>query len=210
MGRPKRVGVFVFCATVFASAFLLFQVQPVIGRFILPWFGATPGVWSTCMLFFQVLLLAGYGYAHFIVTRLTAKRQAIVHSILLVIALVALPITPDPSWKPVDADVPILRILMVLTVTVGIPYLLLSASGPLLQSWFARLQLGRSPYRLYALSNTGSLLGLLSYPFLVERFLPLQQQSNLWSFAYVFFAVLCGACAWLVGRRRPGDIPAAM
>ena len=210
MGRPKCVGVFVFCATVFTSAFLLFQVQPVIGKFILPWFGATPGVWSTCMLFFQVLLLAGYGYAHFIVTRLTAKHQAIVHSILLVIALVALPITPDPSWKPVDADVPILRILMVLTVTVGIPYLLLSASGPLLQSWFARLQLGRSPYRLYALSNTGSLLGLLSYPFLVERFLPLQQQSNLWSFAYVFFAVLCGACAWLVGRRRSADIPSAM
>jgi hypothetical protein len=194
--------VVIFCVTVFTSAFLLFQVQPVIGKFILPWFGSTPGVWSTCLLFFQLLLLAGYGYSHVIVTHLTVKRQAIVHCCLLGLALVALPITPDASFKPIDADLPVLRILVVLAVTVGIPYLLLSASGPLLQSWFARLLPDRSPYRLYALSNAGSLLGLLSYPFVFERFLPLQQQSVLWSLGYVFFALACGACAWLLGKQN--------
>ena len=151
------------CATVFLSAFLLFQVQPLIGKFILPWFGSSPGVWATCMLFFQLLLLGGYAYAHFVVSRLSARRQGQVHLCLLGLALIALPITPAETWKPDSGDAPIGRILLVLLASVGAPFLILSSTGPLLQAWFARLHPDRSPYRLYALSNAGSLLALISY-----------------------------------------------
>ncbi|MDF1702334.1 MAG: fused MFS/spermidine synthase [Planctomycetota bacterium] len=196
-----------FCVTVFTSAFLLFQVQPVIGKCILPWFGSSPGVWATCMLFFQLLLLGGYAYAHFIVSRLPSRRQALVHGTLLLLALLTLPIAPDPSWKPVDADAPVGRILWVLSASVGLPYLLLSATGPLLQGWFARLQPGRSPYRLYALSNAGSLLALLSYPFVFERILRLPQQTGLWSWGYGVFALLCCLCGWMLLKRAPAQAP---
>ena len=187
-----------FATTVFVSAFLLFQVQPMIGKYILPWFGSTPGVWTTALLFFQLMLLGGYVYAHFIVSRLTWRRQAILHATLLGLALVALPITPAEALKPTDAGVPIGRILLILGISVGPPYLMLSATGPLLQRWFAELHPSRSPYRLYALSNTGSLLALLSYPFVVERFVRLEAQTLFWSLAYIGFAVLCGACAWKI------------
>ncbi len=107
-GNSSSAVVSLFCVTVFTSAFLLFQVQPVIGKFILPWFGSSPGVWATCMLFFQVLLLAGYGYAHFTVSRFSRKQQALLHCILLVIALITLPIAPSPAWKPVGVDAPLI------------------------------------------------------------------------------------------------------
>ena len=189
-----------FAATVFLSAFLLFQVQPMIGKYILPWFGSTPGVWTTALLFFQLMLLGGYVYAHFIVSRLTWRRQAILHAILLGLALAALPITPAEALKPTDAGAPIGRILLILGLSVGPPYLMLSATGPLLQRWFAELHPGRSPYRLYSLSNAGSLLALLSYPFLVERFVRLEAQTVFWSLGYVGFAALCVACAWKISR----------
>ena len=192
-------------ATVFLSAFLLFQVQPIIGKFILPWFGSTPGVWATALLFFQLMLLAGYGYAHFIVSRLTWRRQAMVHAVLLGLALAVLPITPDAALKPTGADAPITRILLILAISVGAPYLLLSATAPLIQRWFAHLHQGRSPYRLYALSNLGSLLALLSYPFLVEPYVRLRSQTSSWSLAYVGFAALCAGCAWMLSRSA-GDI----
>ena len=190
----------VFAATVFLSAFLLFQVQPIIGKYILPWFGSTPGVWATSLLFFQLMLLAGYAYAHFILGPMSWRRQAIVHISLLVLALVTLPITPAEALKPAGPDSPIGRILAILTLSVGAPYFVLSATAPLLQMWFASLVPGRSPYRLYALSNAGSLLALLSYPFLVERLVPLRAQMSIWSVGYVVFAGLCGACAWSVTR----------
>ena len=198
-------------ATVFLSAFLLFQVQPIIGKFILPWFGSTPGVWATALLFFQLMLLAGYGYAHFIVSRLTWRRQAIVHAALLGLALTVLPITPDDAWKPASADAPVARILLILTVSVGAPYLLLAATAPLIQRWFAHLYQGRSPYRLYALSNLGSLMALLSYPFLVEPYVRLRSQTSYWSLAYVGFAALCAGCAWMLSRsvRDVGPDPAS-
>ena len=196
-----------FAATVFGSAFLLFQVQPMIGKYILPWFGSTPGVWTTALLFFQLMLLGGYVYAHFIVSRLTWRRQAILHAILLGLAMVALPITPAEALKPTDAGAPIGRILLILGLSVGPPYLLLSATGPLLQRWFAELLPGRSPYRLYALSNVGSLLALLSYPFLVERFVRLQTQTVFWSLGYVGFAALCGACAWKISHLATPTAP---
>ena len=196
-----------FAATVFLSAFLLFQVQPMISKYILPWFGSTPGVWTTALLFFQLMLLGGYVYAHFIVSRLTWRRQAILHASLLGMALVALPITPAEALKPTDAGAPIGRILLILGLSVGPPYLMLSATGPLLQRWFAELHPDRSPYRLYALSNAGSLLALLSYPFLVERFVRLQAQTVFWSLGYVGFAALCGACAWKISHLPNQAVP---
>lgn len=196
--------------TVFLSAFLLFQVQPIIGKFILPWFGSTPGVWATALLFFQLMLLGGYAYAHFIASRLTWRRQALLHGVLLGLALVALPITPADTWKPTSADAPALRILLILMASVGAPYLLLASTAPLIQRWFAHLHPGRSPYRLYALSNTGSLLALLSYPFLVEPYVRLQSQTLYWSLAYVVFGALCAACALMLYRSiRDGDHAAA-
>ena len=159
-----------FALTIFTGAFLLFQVQPLIGKYILPWFGGGPGVWTTCMLFFQALLLGGYAYAH-LLSRLKPRTQALVHLVLLVAALALLPITPSSTWKPHGGENPVLRILALLTVTLGLPYFVLSSTGPLMQQWFSRANPGRSPYRLYALSNVGSLLALVTYPFLVESYL---------------------------------------
>jgi len=196
-------------ATVFTSAFLLFQVQPIISKFILPWFGSTPGVWATALLFFQLMLLGGYAYAHFIVSRLTWRRQAMLHSALLGLVLLTLPITPAASLKPTGADAPALGVLLILTLTVGAPYLLLSATAPLIQRWFAQLHPGRSPYRLYALSNVASLLALLSYPFLVEPYVRLQSQTSSWSLGYVVFAALCAGCALVLYRSIPDSDAAA-
>ena len=193
-------------ATVFVSAFLLFQVQPIIGKYILPWFGSTPGVWATALLFFQLMLLGGYAYAHFIVSRLTCRRQAVLHAALLGLAVMALPITPADTWKPGTADAPALRILLILMASVGAPYLMLASTAPLIQRWFASLHAGRSPYRLYALSNAGSLLALLSYPFLVEPYVRLRAQTVYWSLGYVVFGALCAACALMLYRSmHDGD-----
>ncbi len=186
---------FYFAATIFLSAFLLFQVQPIIGRFILPWFGGSAAVWTVCMLFFQVMLLAGYAYSHFIRTTLTLKKQVLVHCILLTIALLFLPITPDESMVPDAGDNPVILILILLFLTIGLPFWLVSASAPLFQHWFNRCYPDRSPYRLYALSNGGSLLALLSYPFLVEPMLALDTQAGLWSGGFVLFALGTVACA---------------
>jgi hypothetical protein len=185
-----------FAATIFLSAFLLFQIQPMISKYILPWFGSTPGVWATALVFFQCMLLAGYAYAHLIVSRLAWHRQAILHITLLALALFALPITPAESLKPIDADAPIGRILFILTLSVGAPFFLLSATAPLVQRWFALLHPGLSPYRLYALSNAGSLIALLSYPFVIERFVSLQMQTWIWSLGYGVFAAFCAYCGW--------------
>ena len=157
-----------FALTIFLSAFLLFQIQPLIGKFILPWFGGSPGVWTTCMLLFQVLLLAGYSYAHLATTRLSQRTQGYVHLTLLLISVCTLPIVPSEAWKPSGEESPVWHILLLLVNVIGIPYFLLSTTGPLLQSWFAQSFPGRSPFRLYALSNVGALLALLSYPFIVE------------------------------------------
>lgn len=185
-----------YALTIFLSAFLLFQVQPLIAKYILPWFGGTPAVWTTCMLFFQMLLLVGYAYAHVTSWRLTPRTQAIVHSVLLCVSALFLPIIPSVEWKPTDGDLPTVRILVLLAATVGFPYLLLSTTGPLLQKWFSRTHPGSSPYRLYALSNVGSLLALVSYPLVFEPYLRLGVQANSWSWGYGVFALMCGWCAW--------------
>ncbi len=195
-----------YALTIFLSAFLLFQVQPMIGKYILPWFGGTPAVWTTCQLFFQVALLAGYSYAHLVISKLKPQRQAVVHLIVLVaIAAVTLPIAPSEAWKPTGAVNPLWRILALLAATVGGPYLVLSTTGPLLQGWFARTNPGSSPYRLYALSNVGSLLALLSYPLFFERYLRLKPQTWQWSACYVVFTLFCAAVAWQVLKMAPKE-----
>jgi len=195
-----------FALTIFSGAFLLFQVQPLVGKFILPWFGGSPGVWTTCMLFFQTVLLAGYAYAHVSSRWLRPRQQAAVHLVLLLLALVMLPISPSESWKPVDGSDPTVRILLLLSATLGLPYFVLSSTGPLMQRWFSLACPDRSPYRLYALSNIGSLLALVSYPFVFEPSLSRHQQSTFWAVGLVGFVVVCAVCAFQV--RRVGDLAA--
>jgi len=178
--------------TIFISAFLLFQVQPIIARYILPWFGGSPAVWSTSMLFFQVGLLVGYTYAHLISKYLETRKQVILHFILLGISLLMLPITPSEGFKPDSVDSPAIDIIFLLLSTVGIPYILISSTGPLLQQWFSKKYPDKSPYRLYSLSNLGSLLALLTYPFIVEPNLGLNTQTLFWSIGYGVFIIMCG------------------
>lgn len=196
-----------FAVSIFTGAFLLFQVQPLIGKYILPWFGGGPGVWTTCLLFFQTLLLGGYAYAHFSTTYLKPRTQAVLHMVLLGIALALLPIAPAESWKAQVAGEPVWRILFLLTGTIGLPYFVLSATGPLMQRWFSEVNPGVSPYRLYALSNIGSLLALLSYPFFFELKFTRQEQSTFWSGGLVMFVIFCGVCAWRVWQRSGTTLP---
>lgn len=194
---------FLYGLTIFLSAFLLFQVQPLIGKMILPWFGGSASVWTTCMLFFQLLLLLGYLYSHWVVRFLTPMRQSLLHIALLALSLFLLPLAPGDAWRPTGAENPTLRILGLLAATIGLPYFVLSTTGPLIQAWFARERPGVVPYRLFALSNFGSLLALLAYPVAVEPWLPTHWQSNIWSLLFAAFAVLCGALAW---RGRTGVV----
>ena len=191
-----RLNFLLYALTIFVSAFLLFLLQPLIAKQILPWFGGAAGVWTTCLVFFQSMLLAGYFYADWTTRRLTAKRQAIVHLSLVVLAVVLLPIIPDASWKPVSAEQPGLRILLLLVATIGLPYFLLSATSPLVQGWFSRHHPGASPYRLFALSNLASMLALLGYPFLIEPWISTRHQALCWSVGFVVFAALIGVLAW--------------
>jgi len=191
----------IYAATIFLSSFLLFLVQPLIARQILPWFGGTAAVWTTCMLFFQTVLLAGYAYAHATNAKLQPRPQALLHSVLLAIALALLPIAPNGLWAPAGTEEPISRILLVLTATVGLPYLLLASTSPLLQAWFARARPGVDPYRLFAVSNLASLLALIGYPLLVEPFLDNHEQVVWWSVLFALFAVLCAVLSWSVSSK---------
>jgi len=188
----------IYAATIFLSSFLLFLVQPLIARQILPWFGGTAAVWTTCMLFFQTVLLAGYAYAHATNAKLRPRPQAVLHTVLLAVALALLPIAPNPMWTPTGAEEPITRILLVLTATVGLPYLLLASTSPLLQAWFARARPGVDPYRLFAVSNLASLLALIAYPLAVEPFLGGREQVIWWSVLFAVFALMCAGLAWSV------------
>jgi spermidine synthase len=178
------------------SAFLLFQVQPIIAKTILPWFGGSSAVWSTCMLFFQAALLAGYLYAHGVIKKLDGRRQAIVHIGLMALSLFLLPIIPDLAWKPAGGENPTWRILGLLATTIGLPYFLLSTTSPLLQAWYSRANSGAIPYRLFALSNFASFLALVSYPPLVEPNLANRSQAIAWSAGYGAFVLVCAAAAW--------------
>jgi hypothetical protein len=205
-----------YAVTLFTSAFLLFGVQPLVGKFALPWFGGTPAVWTACMLFFQAALLAGYAYAHALATRLAPRSQVRLHLGVLGLTVAVLaarallegsPVTPGPEWRPPGVEGLTSRLLAMLAVTIGLPFFVLSTTAPLLQGWFARARPGVSPYRLYALSNAGSLLALLSYPFLVEPYVPRSVQGWGWGVGFLFFAAGCATCAWDVWRREGVPAP---
>jgi hypothetical protein len=207
---------FLFAASIFLSAFLLFQIQPIMGKIILPWFGGTPAVWSTAILFFQLLLTGGYVYAHWLNGHTRAQRQSIIHIALITLAIVLLisfsfvwtsPITPDSSWKPQDVNSPILDIFKLLIVSIGLPYFILASNGSLMQAWFSRSLPEQSYTRLYALSNLGSLLGLITYPILIEPFLALRAQGWTWSMSFALFGLLASWIAMRNGRSTPSSQP---
>ncbi len=199
-----------YASTTFLSAFLLFQIQPIIAKMILPWFGGSASVWITSMLFFQVTLLCGYLYAHWSVLRLAPRTQIIVHSLLLLLSTAFLPVGPSIVWKPAGTEDPILRILVLLTVSIGLPYFLLSTTSPLIQAWYTRRFKNALPYRLFGLSNLASLLGLLAYPVLVEPNVTLRQQSLGWSAAFAAYLALSISVAYKSrqgGNASPCDAP---
>ncbi|MEM9587818.1 MAG: fused MFS/spermidine synthase [Planctomycetota bacterium] len=199
---PRRRSIFWFAATILLGAFLVFQVQPVISKCVLPWFGGTPAVWTTCMLFFQVLLFAGYLYAHALKTWCRPSVQGVIHLTLLSAAAFALPIQPGDAWKPIGNEVPIVHLLGMLFVHVGLPYFVLASTGPLVQAWFSYEDQSDRIYRLYALSNVGSLVALLSYPFIVEPMLPVAKQSTVWSLLFCGFVLVQGVLAIGLLRKR--------
>ncbi|MDB5905607.1 MAG: integral rane protein-like protein, partial [Betaproteobacteria bacterium] len=198
----------IYALTIFTSAFLLFLVQPVMAKQILPWFGGSAAVWTTCLVFFQFLLLFGYAYSDWTTRHMKPRHQAILHIALLAVSLVSLPILADPSWKPGGEEEPAWRILGLLGATIGLPYFLLSTTGPLVQAWFARTFPAGTVYRLFALSNFASLLALLCYPFVLEPWVTTVQQSTGWSIGYGVFAVLCAAAA-VYSLRAGAPSPAA-
>jgi hypothetical protein len=203
-----------YAATIFLSAFLLFLVQPIIAKQILPWFGGSAAVWTTCLVFFQSVLLAGYAYAD-LALRLGARRQALLHVALLAAAVAFLPIITASGWKPQGHEEPVSRILLLLVATIGLPYFLLSTTTPLLQAWYWRRFRAAVPYRLFALSNFASLLALLGFPVLFEPVFDLSQLAWGWSFLFAAFALLCAATAWMsmngdevrLTRERAAPVP---
>ncbi|MDZ4849002.1 MAG: fused MFS/spermidine synthase [Pirellulaceae bacterium] len=187
--------------TIFLSAFLLFQVQPLISKFILPWFGGSPAVWTTAMLFFQSTLFLGYVYSHLLASRLRMTTQVKLHVVLLVLAsFMSIFVIPMNALKPDGHEDPTSRILLVLLICVGLPYLVLSTTGPLIQAWFSYAYPMRSPYRLFSLSNFGSFLALGSFPFLFEPYLELRTMGYFWMVGFWLFAIFCTISAWKVSR----------
>jgi hypothetical protein len=192
-----------FATAILLGAFLSFQVQPVISKCILPWFGGTPAVWTTCMLFFQVLLFGGYAYAHLLKTYLQPRQQGLIHLILLFNAALMLPIEPSVAWKPTGSEMPASYLLWILAAHVGFPYFVLSSTAPLSQAWFSYQDNSDRVYRLYGLSNAGSLLALLSYPFVVEPFLSVSRQSVVWSLMFCGFVLVQSVIAIGMLTRNP-------
>src|SRR5579863_9526859 len=163
----KRGLQFLLPATVFLGAFLLFLLEPLFAKMILPWFGGSAAVWTTCLVFFQTALLAGYLYAHYLTRRLPPNQLAYLHIGLIIASLFFLPITLHDSWRPQPGSDPVAGILGLLAVSIGVPFVLLSATSPLVQAWYARRHPGKNPYFLFVISNSASLLALLAFPFLV-------------------------------------------
>ena len=191
MKKHDQTPILAYAITIFLSAFLLFQVQPMMGKMILPWFGGAASVWTACMLFFQSLLLLGYLYTHWVMRLLSPSRQSFLHIALLLLCLFFLPISPSESLKPQGSEDPTWLILYLLGVTIGLPYMVLSTTGPLVQAWFAKERSDVVPYRLFALSNLGSMLALLAYPLVIESALPTRMQSWMWSAFFVVFVLCC-------------------
>jgi hypothetical protein len=195
-----------YALTIFLSAFLLFVAEPMVAKQLLPTLGGSSAVWTTCLVFFSVVLLLGYLYAHWISSSFTPTRQAVIHILLLTAALMMMGVPVSPSAAAVSFH-PALTVFRVLATLIGLPYLALSATTPLLNSWYASSFQGQAPYRLFALSNFASLLALASYPLLIEPHLTMSRQSSWWSGGFLFFAVVCGAIAWQGRRRTVSAVP---
>ncbi len=202
-----------FASAVFTSAGLVFLVEPMLTKLVLPSLGGSPAVWNTCLCFFQAMLLIGYAYAHLLQRLSSVRVQAIIHAGVMIAAALVLPLRVSDMLGPPDANAPVLWLLGVLTLSIGLPFATLSATAPLVQSWFARLRAGHKDgddaYVLYAASNLGSLLALLAYPVLVEPALRLQTQTLSWSVGFVLFIVVMGAVAALAARAPNGETIAA-
>ena len=196
-----------FPVAVFVSAALLFLVEPMFARMVLPKLGGAPAVWNTCVAFYQALLLAGYAYAHVLAERLRAKTQIAIQLTLILMAALWLPVGVAAAWTPAPFEHPSLTVIRWLLRGLGLPFFVLAASGPLFQQWFALSRgAGSNPYRLYAASNAGSLLALLAYPVAIEPTLRLRAQSLLWAAGYAalaFIAVGCGLAAWNAQSADP-------
>jgi len=200
MRRPGFLAALLYGCTIFLSAFLLFLIQPVFAKLILPWFGGSAAVWTTCLVFFQLALLGGYLYAYALVRWMKPSRQAAFHVALLACALFTLPAIPASHWQPAPGSNPLWRLLSLLTVVLGLPFFLLSTTGPLLQAWFAHKWPEADTYRLFAVSNAAALLALLAYPILIEPHVATRMQDVVWSFGFAGFAILCAATAWISRR----------
>ncbi len=199
----------VFAFTLFISATLLFSIQPMFTKMVLPLLGGTPAVWNTAMMFFQAALLAGYAYAHLTTRLLGTKRQAILHLALMIVALVTLPVVASDTWQPPANSNPVFWLVGLLFVSIGLPFFVIAANAPMLQSWFGRTghPAAANPYFLYSASNLGSMLALLSYPLLIEPLLRLEQQSWVWTGTYAALAFLTAVCAILIWRTvDPGKL----
>ncbi len=205
--QALKAHAFLFGITILAGACLLFLVQPLISKLILPWFGGSAAVWITSMLFFQLGLLGGYLYAHMLTRAFSVYGQAAIHGMLLVASITALPILPNLHWQPKPGVDPTWKVLGALATSVGLPYILLSATSPLVQSWYAARSTGVLPYRYFALSNMGSMLALLSYPVLIDPFLRGRNQAWLWSSGYFLFVLLCVVTAAVSSRAPREEVP---
>ena len=201
----------IFTLTIFVSAFLLFLVQPLVGKLILPKLGGTPQVWNTCMVFFQSALLLGYAYTHSVTTRLKLRQQLMLHSAILLIPIVILLMFPIydtvHAWNPPAGSNPIAQTLLLLAIIIGVPFFVVSTSAPLLQRWFGYSghMNAKDPYFLYSASNAGSLLSLLFYPAIIEPFTFLQTQSYIWLGGYIVLAALIMYCAYMIYHVAPSD-----
>lgn len=206
-GSPSKL---FYGVAICSSAFLLFQVQPLIAKIILPWFGGGAAVWIVCLLFFQIVLFLGYLYAHLVTQIVPRRMQRWVHAAVVAASFIGLEIPPKNLWIPAGPEAPVRHILLLLCATVGPPYFLLASTSPLLQAWLARSKPGVVPYRLYALSNLGSMLALLSYPTLIEPLFSSSHQAMGWSVAYAVVALLCGVIGFLIrGEVVVGTKPVA-
>ncbi|MCF6204225.1 MAG: fused MFS/spermidine synthase [Methylococcaceae bacterium] len=196
--------ILLFAGTLFISATLMFILQPMFGKILLPLLGGSPAVWNTCMVFYQTVLFLGYLYAHFLSSKFNPLRQIQIHAVVIAISLIALPIAlPENSLPPTDSD-PTFWIMWTLVLAIGLPFFVVSTTSPLLQKWFSGVghHTSEDPYYLYAASNAGSMIALLSYPFLLEPNIGLLQQKSFWSFGFGFLCLLIIACAFVLWRNQ--------
>lgn len=199
--------IILFAGTLFVSATLMFILQPLYGKLMLPLLGGSPAVWNTCMVFYQMLLFFGYLYAHLLSTRFAHTRQIQVHAAIVLLSLIALPVALPESMSPPTDSNPTLWLVWTLFISIGLPFFVLSTTSPLLQKWFSHVghHTSHDPYYLYVASNSGSLLALLSYPFIIEPNIGLNAQKSIWSIGYIGLIVLIAACGWYFVRNYLQD-----